>query len=41
VERKGRETNLVLEHVEDGGLASIAEAEEEDLSLLLPLPQQG
>jgi hypothetical protein len=39
--RKGRETNLVLEHVEEGGLASVVEAEEEDLSLLLPQPQRG
>jgi hypothetical protein len=28
--------NLILEHVEEGGLASVVEAEEEDLSLLLP-----
>jgi hypothetical protein len=35
VGRKGRETNLVLEHVEEGGLASIVEAKEEYLSLLL------
>jgi len=32
-------TYLVLEHVEQRGLAGVVEAEEEDLGLLLPEPQ--
>ncbi len=32
--------NLVLEHVEERGLAGVVEAEEEDLGLLLPQPQR-
>jgi hypothetical protein len=31
---------LVLEHVEQGGLAGVVEAEEQDLGLLLPEPGQ-
>jgi len=33
-------TYLVLEHVEQRGLAGVVEAEEEDLRLLLPQPQR-
>jgi hypothetical protein len=41
VPSKNRRQNvyLVLEHVEQRGLASVVEAEEEDLGLLLPEPQ--
>jgi hypothetical protein len=41
VERKASDTNLVLEHVEEGGLAGVVEAEEEDLGVLLPQTQRG
>jgi len=32
--------DLILEHVEERGLAGVVEAEEEDLGLLLPQPQR-